>query len=239
MKEINFLPQWYKQNKINKFKYRMEFIALSATFLFMLLWIAVAGCRASIQKNKLSALLEKNVIAEQESSEYGVLRKQLHQLQKNQKIIESIDSHMDITHVLAELSYLIDSKTVVTKLEFDAESVNKESPEEKKNPSFLRVAKIEDNKNSFDVIGNVRFKIIIKGIAFAQGDVAGFICKLEDSPYFCNVIPSYTRNVKAKVGTLFCAKGYQISEFELSCYLANCLVNDKLVVKKDVYGQKL
>lgn len=239
MKEINFLPQWYKQNKINKLKYRMEFIALSAMFLFMLLWIAVAGYRVLSQKNKLSALLEKSIIAEQASGEYAVLKRQLHQLQKNQKIIESIDSRMDITHVLAELSYLIDSKTVVTKLEFDAESLSKENAEEQKDFSRLRVAEAESYEDSFDVTGNIRFKIMIKGIAFAQGDVAEFVCKLEDSPYFCKVIPSYTRNVKAKTGTLFCAEGYQISEFELSCYLANCLVSDKVVVKKNVHRRKL
>jgi len=47
------------------------------------------------------------------------------------------------------------------------------------------------------------------------------ICKLDDSPYFCQVVPSFSRNKKMKVGTGLAGENFQVSEFEISCYLAN------------------
>ena len=78
--------------------------------------------------------------------------------------------------------------------------------------------------------GDVRFKVEISGIAADAGDVAELICKLEDSPYFCQVYPSFSRNSRIKAGTVpwlgsdssyTADDSYQISEFEIGCYLAN------------------
>ena len=230
MKEIDFLPEWYKQNKKNRLTYRIGYMALAAMFVLMLLWTAFAGLGVMREKNTLAVLLQKKEIVEKASNEYAVLKGQLGELQKSEKVIESLDARIDVTNVLAELSYLIDSKIVVTRLEFDAESVKTEGAEDNGSSSGLRTAKTVSSDNASDASGDVKFKIAIKGVAFAQGNVADFICKLESSPYFCNVIPSYTRNVTAQQGTLFSQKGMQISEFELSCYLANYVGKNNVAV---------
>jgi len=74
-------------------------------------------------------------------------------------------------------------------------------------------------------LGNVRFKVVIKGIALNASDVAELICRLEDSPYFCQVVPSFSRNIKTKTGSGPDAMSNQVSEFEISCYLSNYEIN--------------
>ena len=91
-------------------------------------------------------------------------------------------------------------------------------------------------------VGDVRFKIVMRGIAADAGDVAALVCKLEDSPYFCQVVPSFSRNAEVKAANYTSGQGsakaseevpgarenirepdksVQVSEFEISCYLAN------------------
>ena len=71
------------------------------------------------------------------------------------------------------------------------------------------------------VKGDSKFRVTIKGIAFDPGDIALFVCSLEDSDYFCNVIPSYTRDLKQKVNFSGMKDQGAMSEFALECYLAN------------------
>jgi len=62
---------------------------------------------------------------------------------------------------------------------------------------------------------------VISGVASDASYVADLVCKLEDSPYFCQVIPSFSRNREIKVETGVAEENLRISEFEIRCYLAN------------------
>jgi hypothetical protein len=93
-------------------------------------------------------------------------------------------------------------------------------------------------------MGDVRFKVLISGVAADASDVAALICKLENSPYFCQVVLSFSRNTDIDVrksDTLRLQKDYtqelsstrrdehktegsvRVSNFEINCYLANYL----------------
>ncbi|MHC4333207.1 MAG: hypothetical protein ACYSUV_05570 [Planctomycetota bacterium] len=51
--------------------------------------------------------------------------------------------------------------------------------------------------------------------------MAELICSLEDSPYFCRVMPAFSRNKKITTATDTDDGGLQVSEFEITFYLAN------------------
>ena len=89
-----------------------------------------------------------------------------------------------------------------------------------KSVSVLRLARSKAGAETV-FFGDVRFKVVFRGIAAQAGDVAGLICKLEDSPYFFHVIPSFSRNRQLGAKGSDSAGGYQVSEFEIGCYLAN------------------
>jgi hypothetical protein len=75
---------------------------------------------------------------------------------------------------------------------------------------------------------------LLGGVAVDSGEVAELVCRLEDSPYFCLVCPSFSRNRGFKTGNnsernnpnskngVSAGEGnFQTSEFEIGCYLAN------------------
>jgi hypothetical protein len=169
---------------------------------------------------------------ESESREFAKIKSQVAELQKKAKSIEEIDSKIDVANVLAELSFLIDEKIVLGNVEFKAEKFT-DKQQGKANPgSAVRVARAELGGKGAQSLSDVRFKIVINGMAADAGDVAKLICKLEDSPYFCQVIPSFSRNKKIKVGTSSAKEDLQVTEFEISCYLANYRQKEAYFVKE-------
>ncbi|NIP24232.1 MAG: hypothetical protein GWN67_02575, partial [Phycisphaerae bacterium] len=120
----------------------------------------------------------------------------------------------------AEMSYLIDDNVVLSKVEFDAEKFTDVKRRKASGPTNTAARAVDRNVTGKGEISldDVRFRVMISGVATKAGDIAELICKLEESPYFCQVYPSFSRNRKMTVGT---GKNFQVSEFEISCYLAN------------------
>jgi hypothetical protein len=108
--------------------------------------------------------------------------------------------------------------------------------------AVVRVVRAKSGEKRGLPLGDVRFKVVMSGVAADGRDVAALTCKLEDSPYFCQVVPSFSRNAKISIksdsslhaetdvveGTVETknrvrkAEGnIQVSEFEINCYLAN------------------
>jgi Tfp pilus assembly protein PilN len=246
MKEIDFLPEWYKSDKRRQVSYRTQYIAISSVFTVMILWGFISTRSISKARAQIEQLAAKQTQAEIVSAEYTGIEDEIKALRKKAESIEEIDSKINVASVLGEMSFLIDERIVLKKLEFVAEKfVN---GQEKKSTSVDNVVRVVQsnmgNKKELP-LGNVRFKIVIIGVAADTNDVAALMCKLEDSPYFCQVVLSYSRgneeigmervsssktevnvaqeneqnkNLVNKTG----AKGkIQVNEFEINCYLAN------------------
>ena len=224
MKEIDFLPEWYKSGKRRQTGFRAQYIALGGMFVAMLAWSLVASRSVS----KLKATLAKNepeiVAAKTVAEESDRIKSEIAKLQEKAELLEKIDSNIDVANVLAEISFLIGEKVVLSKVQFEAEKLD--SPQLKPaTHKALRSAKQHQADEGF--LSQVRFKILISGVAVDAGEVAKLVCRLEDSPYFCSVYPSFSRNTEVKTG----AAGYErqdakdrirsVSEFEIACYLAN------------------
>jgi Tfp pilus assembly protein PilN len=247
MKEIDFLPEWYKSGKRRQVSYRTQYIAISSVFVVMMVWGIIATRSISNAQAQIAQMTIKQAEAEKVSSVYDGLENKIIALRKNAEFIEDIDSKIDVASVLAEMSFLIDERVVLQKLEFIAEKFVNEQ-ETKKSPSVGTVVRVvQNNMNNKKglPLGNVRFKVVIAGVAADTNEVAALMCKLEDSPYFCQVVLSYSRgdeklgvgNVSSqRVGTGVAKKikenrdlireaGAQgkihVNEFEINCYLAN------------------
>ena len=126
----------------------------------------------------------------------------------------------ELQQIKQRLVYLIDDNIVLSQVDFDAERFDNEqqSNTSGQTVNVIRVAGGRPLGKEKLPLGDVRFKILIRGVAADAGDIADLICKLEESPYFCLVYPSFSRNRKIKAGP---DKDLPVSEFEISCYLAN------------------
>jgi len=226
MKEIDFLPDWYKSGRRREVRYRTQYIALSAIFVIMMLWNFATS--RSITKSAADLALAKSQTAKIESAslEFAEIQDRLALLQKQALLLEKADSKIDVASVLAELSFHVGQKIVLNSVEFIAEKFSERKGT--RAGTFSAPTAIGNFSNigmyRHPGIGDVKFKVVIKGIASDASEVAELICRLEDSPYFENIYPSFSRNKQLKT-QLSTSKGAsfnaQVSEFEMSCYLAN------------------
>lgn len=248
MKEIDFLPEWYKNGIRREVSYRTQHIALAGMYAMMMVWSFAATHSVSRARAESVIMAKRQVEAESVSARVTELENELRDLQKKGESIKEIDSRIDVANVLGEMSFLIGKRIVLSKVEFLAEKFADE-PETKSAAGTEAVVRAVRRTRSHDrrqlPLGDVRFKVVIAGVAADAGDVAALICKLEDSPYFCQVIPSFSRSATIELNRgrsglalpvvtdaaektfktgnrIRDAKGtIQISEFEMSCYLAN------------------
>jgi len=95
--------------------------------------------------------------------------------------------------------------------------------------AVVRAVRVTVDKKRQLPLGQVRFKVVIAGVAADASNVAALICKLEDSPYFFQVVLSFSRSAEVKAegtpptsgGTPDVGANIAVSEFEIRCYLAN------------------
>lgn len=218
MREIDFLPNWYTNGKRRQISYRTQCVALGGVFVVMVVWNFVTTRSISKATAELTQETARQAEAQSASREFAAIKSEVTRLQKKVKSTEEIDSKIDVASVLAEISFLVGEKIVLNKVEFSAERFVGQQGNRPDRGSAVRAARAEFGGKGASLVGDVRFRVVIGGVAADAGYVAALICKLEESPYFCQVYPTFSRNRKIRVRT---GENLQVSEFEVSCYLAN------------------
>lgn len=213
MKEIDLLPEWYKSSRRRQIGYWAQYIFLGVVLAVIIVWSMVELAAISKTKKEIASLEPAVLESRQVSEEFRGLESEIERLEKKANIIRKIDSRIDVARVLAELSFLVDEKVVLSRVSFSSEKI----PDVKGKRAGSSGAKSAKDK----FVGNVRFKIVLNGVATGAGNVAELTRGLEQSPYFSGVIPLYSRNKNIKAAAKLADKHYQVSEFEISCYLAN------------------
>ncbi|MEJ2704425.1 MAG: PilN domain-containing protein [Sedimentisphaerales bacterium] len=243
MKEIDFLPNWYRTGQKRQVNYRTQWIVLSGVFAVMVVWSLVTTRSISSAKAELAQMTAQRQQAESASAELAAVTGELQQLQGKIRSIERIDSKIDVASVLAELSFLIDDAVVLSRVEFTAEKPTSGGSAEPSSASsaVVRAAQKRSGKAKDVPLGNVRFKVVIAGVAADASDVAALISRLEESLYFQQVVLAFSRD--AQVGnenatsfrdadvagqrpeagprTPKAERTLRVSEFQINCYLGN------------------
>ena len=244
MKEIDFLPQWYRNGQRRQVSYRTQCIALSGVFVVMTVWSLAAKHSISRAEAELAEIAASQVQGKSVSAELGGLENELRQLRQRVYSMEETDSKIDVASTLAELSYLIDERVVLSRVELTAEKLEREQKADSvpNTSTVVRpVGTVGANKKDLP-LGDVRFKVVIAGVAADASDVGVLMCKLEDSPYFGQVVLVFSRDTeitarkapvldartnskegtqKAKDAVRESDANMKASEFEIQCYLTN------------------
>ena len=121
-------------------------------------------------------------------------------------MLEAVRSRITISNIIAELTHLLDRGIILKKLAIKTEqfTVQNEEPE-------IKVAYTSGQKEESDK--GIRFKVVLSGLAIDAAEVAKMVNKLEQSDYFFQVVPGYSKNTTTEQ--------YYASEFEVTCYLSN------------------
>jgi hypothetical protein len=202
MKEIDFLPEWYKQGRLQQAKHREFYVALGLIVFIMTAWGIFANGRVAIAKAKNTSLQNIKLTRVRSEAEYNHADNEYKRLKSKYQILESVKSHIVVSNVIAELAHLFDRGIILKKLEIKAE------PFTGQDGAAARGANRQSLSDK-----KVRFKVTFTGLAADATKVAEIISKLEQSGYFFQIIPSFSRNT--------IINQYQASEFEITCYIAN------------------
>jgi len=231
MNEIDFLPEWYKSGKRRQVSRRLQYALVSCILAVMIIWNVNAGYSISQARAQLEKQKQKNPYTKNVKQQYHKLKSEVAKLQQKADFLERLDSRIDVTNILGEISFLTDNKIVLSDLRFQAEKLKNKNEDKSKNNSAVRVAGRNSGITNSLPLGQVRFKIIIKGIASQPGDVANLVCELEKSHYFRNVSSSL-KNKQLKDTTDLISKVIQVTEFQIQCYLANYKLEARLSENK-------
>lgn len=211
MKEIDFIPEWYKTGQKRIVGYHRQYILITVLFVVLLVWSHAAGSfvsRVKAEVNRVQNLLEvKTPLAQV----YCKMKETVANLQANAHVLERVEPRVDLSHVIAELSYLVSDQIVLSKIDIQSEAVQAVPTGKKKD--VVRIAAGTGRTSSALPEESTRSKVTIAGIAARGSDVASLISKLEESSWFCRVIPGYSRSKETK--------GVMTMEFEIGCYVAN------------------
>ena len=238
MREVDFLPEWYKESKRRRLHIHRQYVVLTVVFLAMLTYNLTSEHRIATASARMSYLDEQRVAAESVMAEFNQISTMLGQQKARADVIQQVDSRIDVAAVLAEISHIINDHVILNRVEFASDPVPTTSKKSSKNSggSSVRVAGRSNKATADTPVGDVRFQVVLAGVAADPADVSTLLGKLEESPYFQMVTPSFS-----KPGRLSIAAGaaegsqpngmpvaagrsgemFQVQDFEISCYLAN------------------
>ncbi len=210
MREIDFIPLWYKAGKKRRVSYRRQYAVMSSIFALMVTWSFISGHSISNARADIRSIEDKINTQVATFDEFNRLENTINGISDKADILTRLDTGVDISAVIAEISFILSERIVLSRFELSNEPFI-----DKSGVSTSRVAigsRSSREKGSLPE-NNTRFLVTIAGVAADASDVAGLIAKLEDSAYFCRIIPGFSRNREIS--------GHLATEFEIKCYIAN------------------
>jgi hypothetical protein len=234
VKDIDFLPEWYKESHRRRVHVRHQYAVLAAVACAMISYNLVATHHINTVSAGIDRLDDQRRIAEQVIYEFDTVNQQLRNGQAKVDLVAQMDSKIDVSAVLAELSHLISGHVVLSRLEFISETLASATEQNRSGTTVRPAGAIGAGTSA--PLGDVCFKIVMAGVAAKPDDVGVLARRLEESPYFKQVCPSVSRSSKIQMATSAAApsgnsqddpatgrtkEAVQVSEFEITCYLAN------------------
>jgi len=215
MKEIDFIPEWYKAGRERKRRNVRHYTIMAIMFTLMLMWGFfingyVAQVNAEVEEIQIS--FEKSRIRGEQAVE---LKNQIAEMQEKTALLDKIAARTKMTAILGELSYLIRENVILSNLSLQNELIPN-SEQENIGASAAVVRASSSKKDDQDPVvptSPSHCRVVITGIAASPADAAMLIVRLEEAKYFNQVSLVFSKPKKFK--------DKDVTEFEIRCYVAD------------------
>ena len=97
MKEIDFLPKWYRSGRRRQIGYRTQYAVLGGIFLMMVLWSFIAAHSVSRATAEVARLESEVAEAEGVSQKFAEVEGRIAELRKKAKIARSTRLPLNVT----------------------------------------------------------------------------------------------------------------------------------------------
>lgn len=214
MKEIDFIPEWYKASQQRKRSYHRQYALIGVLFAVLLLWSAGIGRYVQTVQAEINDIKTANEQGQVRVQAVGSLESELSVLREKAEILESITPRTETSAIIAELSYLVRGNVILKKLSMDHEPIRNEG--QKRTAASRSVVQIGDGTKDAAVETTTpvtRVRIVLTGISATPADAAMLISRMEESDYFHEVVPIFTKDQTIR--------NHNVTEFEIRCYVAD------------------
>ena len=211
MKEIDFLPEWYKAGKKRRVNYRRQYLVIGGLFVTMMTWGFAASYSISAVEGQVDIMQDSLDSHKTIAVKYAHYEQVLSLLDERADRLNKLNTGVSISGIFGELSFLATDEIMLTEMEIKSEVLKSDSDAIK--AGLIQLGTTQDKRQSAMPEPNTRHKIMLTGIAAGAANVTDYISELEKSPYFCLVIPEILQHTKESTAT----------KFQISCYVANYL----------------
>ena len=221
MKDVNLLPDWYKQKRRLKISRRSQYAALVVMMALLFVWnMVITDSYVDMTDHVLD--IEKKVAAStQVDAEFDKMKQNIIKLQSQKETWKKIRRYFSVSAVIAEIGSLTDDKILIDKIE----CLRYKIKESKQTQNATRTTDADDSKQ-MPGIGQVTFQIAISGITETGADLARFVQNVEMSQYFNRTYPKYTKKKTVQLSDHKGRGEYNVHGFEVVCYLDNYEVRE-------------
>ena len=179
----------------------------------MMLWSFIVGHqinRVSAEVQDVQTAMEN---AATRAEEVVILENEIAALKEQKSLLDRISPRTDVTAILGEIAYLMRENIILSKLSFKNELIKNDVKETSRSMAVVQVGKAKNDQPVIVPQTPSRLKVILTGIAAQPADAAGLIARLEETPYFDQVLLVFS---KPKT-----VRQQDVTEFEIQCYVAD------------------
>jgi len=213
MKDLDFIPDWYRADQRRKRRYHRMYALLGVLLLVLVGLNVVMGRhvqRVCAEVDTVQAVIDS---ARLRVDEAATLQNEIMEIDRKGAALKAVAPRTRISAVIAELSHITADNIVLGKLQLVTEPVGKTSGRQQTPGAIVRTKQANKTQDQAAMPEPVRTRVVLNGIAALPADAAAMIYRLEQSAYFEQVVPVFTRARKIR--------DYDVTEFEIHCYLAD------------------
>lgn len=215
MREIDFIPEWYRAGRERKRRYVRQYALMATMFVLMVGWAFVINGHVSHVKAEVEEIQTAFEKSRMRSEQTVGFQARISEMQEKKTMLDKIESRTEITAILGELSYLLGDNVILSRLSLQNELI--QNTAKKGTPASVAAVYVTGSKKD-DSDGVVpaapsHCKVVLSGIAARPADAARLIARLEESAYFDAVSPVFSKAKKVK--------GQDVTEFEIRCFVAD------------------
>jgi hypothetical protein len=215
MKEIDFIPEWYKADRKRKQRYVRQYTWIGIVLAVMMVWSFIAGRhveRLHAEVDDIQIAFERGKTRVEQAQE---LQRQIADMKEKMQMLSVIAPRTPVSSLIGEVSYLAGSNIILSRLSFQNEPFQEDRPQGTLPSTAVVQVAASGKPGQAAAIPNTpsRTRVVLNGIAATPADAAALISVLEQTDYFEQVAPVFTRAKKVK--------DTEVTEFEIRCYVAD------------------
>jgi len=213
MKEIDFIPSWYHEDRKRRSWYFHRYVTVLVITGIWMLWNLVLGGMLSRTYADLDSFRVSYETGLQKIDQARQLEGRLDTLTRQDRMLEQLCPRTDISPVLAELSSRIGDRIVVTELSLIQTPLRDLDGPRQTAAATVQLKSASGAGTDSVLKTDTVLKVVLAGVAVDGAEVAALISRLEESDYFVRVVPVYSKNQTRFETT--------ITEFEIRCIVAD------------------